>query len=60
RGVYPMHYPDIFTVRTDDHVIFDLLKKTSVVKSSDYVIITQGDLSDQIGATNALRVVKVA
>lgn len=60
RGVFPIYYKQI----TQDHAqinreILDELKKLGQAKLGDTFIITKGDLTGQVGGTNALKVVTV-
>lgn len=60
RGVFPVFY----TLEKQDHAqvnreILDELKKFSQAKQGDKFIITKGDLTGQVGGTNALKVVTV-
>ncbi len=60
RGVFPVFY----TLEKQDHAqvnreILDELKKFGQAKQGDKFIITKGDLTGQVGGTNALKVVTV-
>jgi pyruvate kinase len=60
RGVYPISFS---MENFDDHAelnqeVIDELKRQGVVRDSDVVIITKGDL-ERKGSTNALKIVRV-
>ncbi len=60
RGVFPVYY----TLEKQDHAqvnreILDELKSFGQAKLGDKFIITKGDLTGQVGGTNALKVVTV-
>ena len=60
RGVFPVFY----TLEKQDHAqvnreILDELRKFGQAKQGDKFIITKGDLTGQVGGTNALKVVTV-
>jgi pyruvate kinase len=60
RGVFPVFY----TLEKQDHAqvnreILDELKKFGQAEKGDKFIITKGDLTGQVGGTNALKVVTV-
>lgn len=60
RGVYPV----AFEITTSDHATLnreaiDELRRRGTVRDGDLVIITKGDLSGQMGGTNAMKVAVV-
>jgi pyruvate kinase len=62
RGVYPISFNEkgISDVTTLNKAIAQELSKRKLVDDGDMVILTKGDVSGKTGATNALKIAKVA
>lgn len=60
RGVYPVScQEELSSIALDGLHAIEVLKKHSVVKSDDYVLVTHGDLAGQVGGTNTMKILQV-